>query len=309
MLPFVGFIILQFPLPVTTVIVLYISIGTDLIPAISFAYELGEIDIMTRRPRSKEDHLVTITLMAQAYGYMGWTQFWGGMFAYYVVANDFGFPPADLQFKANETILIPRESDIYNPTAWNFGNSNLSQTSCPTDTVMIDWIYTKHAWVDLRMAALKCTWNGTTAEYSQTFNFGTCNVQQISPFTNRPACFTTEGIKYAQSAYFYGVVIGQLFNAMACKTRKLSLFTQGITNTFMLFSLTTEIMLILVAAYFQPFNTAFGTRDNIYMHFGTPAIPLAMCQLLIDEIRKYFIRNLKPNKYGKPHWFTRAALW
>jgi len=41
MLPFIGFIILQFPLPVTTVIVLYISIGTDLIPAISFAYELG----------------------------------------------------------------------------------------------------------------------------------------------------------------------------------------------------------------------------------------------------------------------------
>lgn len=54
MLPFVGFIILQFPLPVTTVIVLYISIGTDIIPAIAFAYELGELDIMTRKPRSKE---------------------------------------------------------------------------------------------------------------------------------------------------------------------------------------------------------------------------------------------------------------
>jgi sodium/potassium-transporting ATPase subunit alpha len=38
MLPFVAFIIVQFPLPVTTVIVLYISIGTDLIPAISYAY-------------------------------------------------------------------------------------------------------------------------------------------------------------------------------------------------------------------------------------------------------------------------------
>lgn len=54
MLPFIGFIILQFPLPVTTVVVLYISIGTDLIPAIAFAYEPGELDIMTRRPRSKE---------------------------------------------------------------------------------------------------------------------------------------------------------------------------------------------------------------------------------------------------------------
>ena len=37
-MPFVGFIILQFPLPATTIIVLYISIGTDLIPAIAFAY-------------------------------------------------------------------------------------------------------------------------------------------------------------------------------------------------------------------------------------------------------------------------------
>lgn len=105
------------------------------------------------------------------------------------------------------------------------------------------------------------------------------------------------------------MVIGQIFNALVCKTRKLSVFTQGIGNTFMLFSLTTELMLILIAAYFQPFNTAFGTRDNIFMHFGTPAIPFALLQLLIDEVRKYFIRNLKPNKYGKPHWFTRAALW
>jgi sodium/potassium-transporting ATPase subunit alpha len=72
MLPFVGFIIVQFPLPVSTVIVLYISIGTDLIPAISFAYELGEIDLMTRRPRSKDEHLVSLSLVSQAYGYIGW---------------------------------------------------------------------------------------------------------------------------------------------------------------------------------------------------------------------------------------------
>lgn len=68
-------------------------------------------------------------------------------------------------------------------------------------------------------------------------------------------------------------------------------------------------MLLLAAAYFQPFNTAFGTRDNIYMHFGTPALPFAFLQLIIDEIRKYLIRNLKPNKFGKPHWFVRAAQW
>jgi sodium/potassium-transporting ATPase subunit alpha len=62
---------------------------------------------MTRRPRSKEEHLVTLTLMSQAYGYIGWTQFWGGLFAYYVVANDFGFIPSELQNKANKQLVIP----------------------------------------------------------------------------------------------------------------------------------------------------------------------------------------------------------
>jgi hypothetical protein len=102
-------------------------------------------------------------------------------------------------------------------------------------------------------------------------------------------------MKYSQSAYFYGVVIAQIFNAFVCKTRKLSFLTQGISNPFLLFSITTEICLILCAGYFQPFNTAFGTRDNIFMHFGIPVIPFAMLQLLIDELRKYFIRNMKPD--------------
>lgn len=174
---------------------------------------------------------------------------------------------------------------------------------------MVDWIYTIHGKIDLRMAALKCTMVGSVPKYTQVIAWGPCHVQQISPFSNKPACYTTEGIKYAQSAYFYGTVIAQILNAMVCKTRKLSLFTQGLGNTFMLFSITTEVMLIIIAGYFQPFNTAFGTRDNIFMHFGIAVLPFAMLQLLIDETRKYLIRNLQPDKTGKPHWFVRAALW
>jgi len=73
MVPFIAFLILQIPCPVTVVSILIISIGTDLIPAISLAYEVGELDLMTRKPRNKENHMVTMTLMAQAYGYVGWT--------------------------------------------------------------------------------------------------------------------------------------------------------------------------------------------------------------------------------------------
>lgn len=89
-------------------------------------------------------------------------------------------------------------------------------------------------------------------------------------------------MKYAQSAYFYGTVIAQIVNAFVCKTRRLSLVSQGVNNTFLLFSLTTEVMLILLAAYFQPFNTAFGTRDNIFIHFGIAVIPFALIQLAVD---------------------------
>lgn len=77
----------------------------------------------------------------------------------------------------------------------------------------------------------------------------------------------------------------------------------------MLFAITTEIMLIVIAGYFQPFNTAFGTRDNVFKHFGIPIIPFAILQLVIDETRKLLMRTLPKDKSGKPHWFERAALW
>jgi hypothetical protein len=61
-----------------------------------------------------------------------------------------------------------------------------------------------------------------------------------------------------------------------------------------------------------------GTRDTIYMHYGLGAIPFGMIQLLLDEIRKYLIRNLpvdnmndpsrKPEEC-KPNWFERLTLW
>jgi len=68
-------------------------------------------------------------------------------------------------------------------------------------------------------------------------------------------------------------------------------------------------MLVFLVTYFQPFNTAFGTRDNIFMHFGMAAIPFTILQFILDELRKYLLRILPSDSKGKPHWFVRAALW
>lgn len=59
MIPFLSFIVIQIPLPISTVLILCVDLGTDMFPAISFAYEECELDIMTRMPRLKTEHMVT----------------------------------------------------------------------------------------------------------------------------------------------------------------------------------------------------------------------------------------------------------
>lgn len=48
-------------------LMLCICVGTDILPAISLAYENAEIDIMVRRPRTKNEHMVTRKLITHAY--------------------------------------------------------------------------------------------------------------------------------------------------------------------------------------------------------------------------------------------------
>jgi sodium/potassium-transporting ATPase subunit alpha len=48
-------------------LMLCICVGTDILPALSLAYEAAEIDIMIRRPRRKAEHMVTARLINHAY--------------------------------------------------------------------------------------------------------------------------------------------------------------------------------------------------------------------------------------------------
>jgi sodium/potassium-transporting ATPase subunit alpha len=120
---------------------------------------------------------------------------------------------------------------------------------------------------------------------------------QISPFTNMPVCFTPEAAKYAQTAYFIGIVWGKFFTFFACRTNLSSTFSHRVTP-LALFSLTVSLMLVLAVAYFQPFNNAFRSRDVIFIHFGISAIPFGILQLVIDELRKYTMRELSRENHS-----------
>lgn len=90
-IPFILFILLQIPLPLSTVLILAVDLGTDVFPGIAMAYEESELDIMTRMPRTKQDHLVSVRLICYTYLHIGIVQSLGGMVAYILVMQDFGF--------------------------------------------------------------------------------------------------------------------------------------------------------------------------------------------------------------------------
>uniref|UniRef100_A0A4W4FX03 Sodium/potassium-transporting ATPase subunit alpha n=1 Tax=Electrophorus electricus TaxID=8005 RepID=A0A4W4FX03_ELEEL len=92
--PFLLFIIAGIPLPLGTVAILCIDLGTDMVPAISLVFESAESDIMKRLPRNpQKDKLVNEKLVSLAYGQLGMIQAVAGFFTYFVILAENGFLP------------------------------------------------------------------------------------------------------------------------------------------------------------------------------------------------------------------------
>ena len=101
LIPYILYIALQIPLPLTTILILFVDVGTDMWPAISFAYEPAELDIMKRKPRIPgKDLLVSRKVLIFAYLEIGFMEGVAGMFAYFAVMADYGFKPMHLFFYA-----------------------------------------------------------------------------------------------------------------------------------------------------------------------------------------------------------------
>ena len=95
--PFLIFILIGIPLPLGVVTILCIDLGTDMVPAISLAYEKAESDIMKRLPRNaKVDKLVNERLISMSYLQIGMIQASAGFFTYFVIMAENGFMPSRL---------------------------------------------------------------------------------------------------------------------------------------------------------------------------------------------------------------------
>ncbi|XP_057374553.1 sodium/potassium-transporting ATPase subunit alpha-B-like [Daphnia carinata] len=94
---FVVFILADIPLMLGAIPILCIDLGSDLFPAITFAYERPENDIMECPPRNiYKDKLVGSKLLEIAFWHTGIFESFGCFFAMFVILGENGFLPYDL---------------------------------------------------------------------------------------------------------------------------------------------------------------------------------------------------------------------
>ncbi|KAI6234074.1 Sodium/potassium-transporting ATPase subunit alpha [Aphelenchoides fujianensis] len=143
--PFLTYILFGIPLPLGTITILCIDLGTDMVPAISLAYEEAESDIMKRRPRDPvHDKLVNERLISLAYGQIGMIQASAGFFTYFWIMSDNGFLPSRLyQLRAEwDSAAVNNLVDSYGQE-WTYKNRKILEYTCQTAyfvaIVIVQW--------------------------------------------------------------------------------------------------------------------------------------------------------------------------
>merc|ERR1711936_77290 len=223
--PFLLFIIADIPLPLGTVTILCIDLGTDMVPAISMAYEEAESDIMKRMPRNPfTDKLVNERLISMAYGQIGMIQASAGFFVYFVILAENGFRPSHLL-----GLRRAWDSQAVNDLEDSYGQ---------------EWTYADRK----------------KLEY-------TCH-----------------------TAFFVSIVIVQWADLIICKTRKLSVFQQGMKNHFMNLGLVFETVLACILSYTPGMDKGLRMYP-LKFNWWLPAIPFSILIFCYDETRKFLLRR------------------
>ncbi|XP_063041528.1 sodium/potassium-transporting ATPase subunit alpha-3a [Engraulis encrasicolus] len=223
--PFLFFIIVNIPLPLGTITILCIDLGTDMVPAISLAYEAAESDIMKRQPRNPaRDKLVNERLISIAYGQIGMIQALGGFFAYFVIMAENGFLPSTLV------------------------------------GIRLDW--------DDRYK------NDLEDSYGQQWTYEQRKIVEFS-------CHT---------AFFVSIVVVQWADLIICKTRRNSVFQQGMKNKILIFGLFEETALAAFLSYTPGMDVALRMYP-LKPSWWFCAFPYSFLIFVYDEIRKLLLRR------------------
>jgi magnesium-transporting ATPase (P-type) len=96
LVPFLLFVFVGIPLPLTVLQILAVDLGTDLLPALALGAEPPEPDVMDRPPQAQQRPLLDRPLLLRAYGFLGVIETVAAMSGYFWVylthGWQWGFP-------------------------------------------------------------------------------------------------------------------------------------------------------------------------------------------------------------------------
>jgi len=91
LVPYLAFVLLRIPLPLTIIQILAVDLGTDMLPALALGAERPEPTLMQRPPRPPGERLLSWPLLARAYLWLGVLQAAAAMTAFFFVLRRGGW--------------------------------------------------------------------------------------------------------------------------------------------------------------------------------------------------------------------------
>ena len=110
--PYLGYILLNIPLPLTIIQILAVDLGTDMLPALALGSEKPTPGIMKQPPRKRGERLLNFSLMARAYLFLGPLEAVACMFGFFWVLYAGGWtwgtmlPASDLLYREATTACL-----------------------------------------------------------------------------------------------------------------------------------------------------------------------------------------------------------
>jgi len=91
LVPYLAFVLLRIPLPLTIIQILAVDLGTDMVPALALGAERPDPTVMQRPPRPRKERLMHWPLIVRAYLFLGVLEATAAMTAFFVVLHEGGW--------------------------------------------------------------------------------------------------------------------------------------------------------------------------------------------------------------------------
>jgi sodium/potassium-transporting ATPase subunit alpha len=308
LLPFAGFVILSFPLPMTIAMILCFEFCTNLLPNVLLAYEESDKDLLNKQPRDpKKDKLCTLNMLSYSYLYVGVIQAATCFLTYFTILNDYGLNPSNHIFMNLKDGVLPALNDVFNPyddeyngntVAFILSNTNLlgfygesHKVYNECSKITMDFSDDQFIGVDLRLFFYN---------ESQSY-WRNCGFDSRGLLYDGYVCFRPAAIRHAQTGYFTALILMQVISSICIRLKSSSLKQYKFKNIYLTFGYLAEILILMFFMYTPGVNESIGLRGLRVEHWA-PCFGMFIMFYVFEEITKYYIRNVKTPD-NKPSWF------